>query len=52
MPSSFRWSRREYKSVLAARRELLGDDHPDTVATRHSLDRLRQGGVVAASHLV
>jgi hypothetical protein len=42
----------EYQRVLSARRQLLGEDHPDTAATRHCLDRLRHGEIVPAHHLV
>ena len=29
-----------YRRVLADRRRILGDDHPDTLATRHRLARI------------
>lgn len=40
-----------YADVLERRRRILGEDHPQTRATRETLDELRRGRIVDASHL-
>jgi hypothetical protein len=41
----------QYAEVLAARRRVLGDSHPDTLVTAQALQLLRQGKVAPARHL-
>ncbi|GAA3114154.1 tetratricopeptide repeat protein [Streptosporangium carneum] len=48
-----RWSEAEsgYRNVLELRGRTMGDDHPETEATRWALSELLQGRVVDADHL-